>query len=312
MPSVRSPILVLSLGLVSLSLLQCTGGGAEPVVPGPPAPPPPLPCVPAPAPESTAHPAAPDVAAVHGGHEGAHGGAEASHGALPHWSYAGEQGPLSWGDLSPEFAPCKTGTRQSPIDIPAREVDVDRSGHALEFSYRSPLPLQIFNNGHTVQVQNGGRLAIRVGEEEWKLVQLHFHSPSEHAIDGKLYDMEMHLVHANEHGELSVVGLLFKRGKENKALAEVFEHMPAEVTKEAEPVAGASVDLAKVLPPKPAYYAYSGSLTTPKCTEGVHWYVLKPIAEISDVQLQKFRMATHGDTNRPVQPLGARKVTRSN
>lgn len=229
-----------------------------------------------------------------------------------HWSYSGEGGPEQWGDLSPDYTACKTGTSQSPIDIVTKRAALDKSLKLIDFHYKAPLPLQIWNNGHTIQVQSSASESIKVGGGEWKLVQFHMHSPSEHAIDGQLLDLELHLVHANDKGELSVVGLLFKRGNENKALAPVFEHIPAEVGKEASPVDGVTLDLTKLLPPKPGYYTYSGSLTTPKCTEGVRWYVLKPTAEVSDAQLRRFRAAFKGDTNRPVQPLGARKVTRSN
>lgn len=303
MRPVRSLAPSLTLGLASLALVHCGGEPAEPVVPGP-TPPPPSTVAAAPAPTASAE-AAPTATAVA---EAPH---EPAHTAHAHWTYSGEEGPSHWGDLSPDFAACKTGASQSPIDIVTKKAELDRSLGLLAFEYKAPLPLQIWNNGHTVQVQNSVSESVKIAGGEWKLVQFHMHSPSEHAIDGKLLDLELHLVHASDKGELSVVGLLFRKGKENKALAPVFDHIPTEVAKEAAPVAGVTLDLAKILPAKPTYYTYTGSLTTPKCTEGVHWYVLQTTAEISDAQLQKFHAAFKGDTNRPVQPLGARKVTHS-
>jgi carbonic anhydrase len=234
-----------------------------------------------------------------------------AHAGPPHWTYSGAEGAAHWGDLGPDYAACKTGTNQSPIDLVTAAAQLDKALLPLEMSYPA-LPLHLFNNGHTVQVSNTVEALMKAGGDTWKLVQFHLHSPSEHRVDGKALDLEIHLVHKNDKGALSVVGLLFKKGKENKALAPVLDHAPAEVSKEPRPVDGVKVDLKALVPAKARYYAYDGSLTTPPCSEGVRWYVLAPIGELSDAQLQKFRGAVHGDTSRPVLPLGARKVSRSN
>jgi carbonic anhydrase len=228
----------------------------------------------------------------------------------PHWTYGGEEGPAKWGDLAPEYATCKTGASQMPIDFVTKKIEVDRALTPLAFDYRA-LPLQIFNNGHTVQVASTRPASVTVGGEVWKLAQFHFHSPSEHTVDGKATDLEVHFVHKNDKGEILVVGLFLNKGKENKRLAAVFDNAPAEVGKEPRPVDGVEVDIAGLVPPKARYYTYTGSLTTPPCTEGVRWIVLAPIGEASEAQIKKLRDATHGDTNRPVQPLGARQVTLS-
>ena len=294
MRTLRSAVLSsLAVGLFSVAQLYC-GPSPEPNVPGPTPPPTSAPT----AEPTSAATSAPTAAAS----------AEAKPAAPPHWTYHGEEGPEKWGELSPDYATCKSGTSQSPIDIVTKKAESDKALKLIEFNYGAAIPLSIFNNGHTVQVQNGGAATMKAAGSEWKLVQVHFHAPSEHSIDGKLLDLEAHFVHANDKGELAVVGLLFKKGKENKALSPVFEHIPSEVTKEAAAVPGTTIDLAKILPKDPAFYTYSGSLTTPKCTEGVRWMVLKPTAEISDAQLQKFKAVLHGENNRPVQPLGNRKV----
>jgi carbonic anhydrase len=270
---------------------------------------------PAPAPGVEHYAVAPPPGAEHAPAPAEHAPAEhapaEAHAGPPHWTYSGEEGAGHWGDLSADYAACKTGAHQSPIDIVTTRTQAERSRLPLEISYPA-VPLRIFNNGHTVQVSNSTAASMKVGGDTWKLVQFHFHSPSEHQVDGKNLDLELHLVHKSEKGELSVVGLLFKKGKENRSLAPVLDHVPAEVSKEASPVEGVNVDLSSLVPAKARYYTYDGSLTTPPCSEGVHWYVMSTVGEVSDAQLQQFRGATHGDTNRPVMARGARRVALSN
>lgn len=298
MTSLRNSRLILSVAMCNLALMGCVADTPDPVMPGN-------------ASEDGEHhatwadPPAPAVAAAETEHESAHLGA----GHPAHWAYSGDEGPASWSSLSPEFASCKVGHSQSPIDIVRKQVESDKSLELIDFAYSST-PLAIFNNGHTVQVADHSASAINAAGQTWKLLQFHFHSPSEHSFDGKLMDLELHLVHQNERGELAVVGLLFQKGKENKALAQVFDKMPSEVTGEPDGDVRAAVDLASVIPSAPSYFTYMGSLTTPKCSENVHWFVLAPIAQVSEAQLEKFRSVTHTATNRPVQPLGDRKVSR--
>lgn len=228
----------------------------------------------------------------------------------PHWTYAGETGPSHWSELSSEWASCKTGVAQSPIDLATKGVAVDPKLSKLELSY-GKLPLSIFNNGHTIQVPNSTPASLKVDGHVYQLVQLHMHSPSEHLVDGKPLALELHLVHKDPSGALAVVGLLFNKGRESEALKAVFANSPSEVSAEAKAVAGAELDLGRLLPKNLGYYAYGGSLTTPPCSEGVNWFVLESVGEISEGQLAKFREVTHGDTSRPAQPLGARKLARS-
>jgi len=190
---------------------------------------------------------------------------------------------------------------QSPIDIHGVKA---KKLTPLAFHYK-PAASEIVNNGHTVQVNldNAGSVGLPSGD--YKLVQFHFHTPSEEAFNGKHYPLVAHLVHKNAAGELAVVAVLFKQGKENAALKKVFAELPATVG-EKHPLS-AELDLMATLPKHHTYYAYEGSLTTPPCSEGVHWHVMKEPVQISKTQLSAFRKL-YAMNARPVQPLHGRKV----
>jgi carbonic anhydrase len=235
------------------------------------------------------------------------------------WSYEGEKGPERWGDLDPSFALCKSGAKQTPIDLPS-DVGTADPPAVLSFAY-APVPLRVLNNGHTVQVTNDGTSAVSFGGVRYALKQFHFHSPSEHTVAGRSFDMEMHLVHASDEGELLVVGVLLSKGAASSLLAPVWDAMPASESEPERVVAGASIDLAAALPSAASstaalirgtrYAHYDGSLTTPPCTEGVNWFVALDAGEMSDDQITRFRAATGGSTNRPVQSVNGRPVTRA-
>ena len=222
------------------------------------------------------------------------------HGDAPHWAYSGEAGPASWGDLSPDFAVCSTGVNQSPIDLasttPAGTVQI-------VFDYGSTA-LNVINNGHTIQanVQRGN--TIEVDGVPYELAQFHFHAPSEHAVAGKHFALEMHFVHVGASGDLAVVGVLFDSGPASGALAPVWAVLPHDTEAQGEV---ASFDLARLLPANRAVYRYSGSLTTPPCSEGVKWMMLQTPASASAGQVQAFGDII-GANNRPVQPLNAREL----
>lgn len=223
-----------------------------------------------------------------------------------HWSYHGKDGPRHWGELSHEFAQCSSGHQQSPIDIrdaPPAELP------ALQVHYGS-VPLRAVNNGHTIQVDVPAGSGLTVGPESYDLKQFHFHAPSEEAVDGKRHALVMHLVHADAHGRLAVVALLFDVGSEgNSALASLFDNLPqrsgSEIVRDGE-----SIRLGELLPSKPGYFEYAGSLTTPPCTEGVEWFVLQQPVTLSAEQLSAFRRV-YADNARPLQPVGGRPVRRS-
>jgi carbonic anhydrase len=219
-----------------------------------------------------------------------------------HWGYTGKNAALHWGDLQPDFAACKLGREQSPIDI--RETAKASAAVQLEFSY-TPGAAEVVNNGHTIQVNlaSGGSAKFAWGTAQ--LLQFHFHAPSEEKINGKAYPLVAHLVHKDAEGHLAVVGVLFKVGKTNPALAKVFAVMPAQAGDKA-PLAK-PFDAAWLLPANRSYWAFMGSLTTPPCSEGVRWQVLKTPVELSRAQLEAFRKL-YPMNARPVQPLNGRKV----
>jgi len=228
------------------------------------------------------------------------GGEDGTHAVT--WGYAGDIGPAQWGDLSPAFAACKLGVSQSPIDLTS---DTEAKPHDLDFRYAS-VPLEIINNGHTIQVNYAPGNVLLSGGRQLALVQFHFHHLSEHTVDGKPTDMEMHLVHQDAAGNLAVVGVFLAAGQQNEALQPVWAHMPAAVGEERQ-VEGVTVNAADLLPADLSYYSYVGSLTTPPCSEGVHWFVLQRPVEVSPEQIDRFA-ALYPDNARPTQPLNERTL----
>ena len=231
-----------------------------------------------------------------------HGAAVADeHGAgPPHWTYAGEGGPTDWGALSPEYSACSAGSNQSPINLSAGPTV---NSTALSFNYQ-PSSLTVINNGHTIQANVPPGNSIAVDGKTFGLLQFHFHAPSEHTIDESYYPLEMHLVHANTEGNLAVVGVLFADGPADAALAPVWAQLPHTT---ADQGVAENFNLAAVLPASHQLYRYSGSLTTPPCSEGVRWMVMQTPRRVSAEQVHAFS-ALVGPNNRPVQSTGAREV----
>lgn len=223
----------------------------------------------------------------------------------PHWEYAGKAGTAHWAELDQGFSACKLGKEQSPIDIRGAKPE---HLEPIGFNYAGSAA-EIVNNGHTVQVNLNDGGTIKLASGEYKLVQFHFHTPSEEKINGKKYPLVAHLVHKNAAGELAVVAVLFKQGHENSALKQVFAGLPAKAGDKH--ALDGEFNPEAILPAQREYYAYMGSLTTPPCSEGVHWQVLKTQAEISKGQLAAFRKL-YAMNARPVQPLNGRTVTVSN
>ncbi len=217
------------------------------------------------------------------------------------WEYQGKAGAAHWGELAPDFSACRQGKAQSPVKIRAARTGT----HApIGFGYHAS-SADIVNNGHTVQVDLADAGGIDVAGVTYRLVQFHFHTPSEEIIDDRRYPLVAHLVHKSDAGELAVVAVLFRQGRDNAALASVFANMPA--TAGGRRAAGADFDPAALLPARRGYYGYTGSLTTPPCSEGVRWHILKQPVEVSPVQLAAFRRLYRMNA-RPVQPLNGRVV----
>ena len=220
----------------------------------------------------------------------------------PHWTYSGPEDPARWGVLDPAFAACSNGHHQSPIDIRgAKKADLP----VLRFDYNS-VPLSIIDNGHTVMINYAAGSTLSVGDKVYKLTQFHFHHPSEEHINSRKFDMVAHLVHADAEGHLAVVAVLFEKGAANPLLETLWKNIPAEKEK-AVALSSVSVNVKGLLPADLGYYTFSGSLTTPPCTEGVTWYVLKTIATLSPQQLATFAKL-YPANNRPIQPTYQREI----
>ncbi|MBZ0220715.1 MAG: carbonic anhydrase family protein [Candidatus Methylomirabilis sp.] len=217
----------------------------------------------------------------------------------PHWSYEGEHGPEHWGHMSKEFQACSEGKTQSPIDLSNAAPEALSK---IEFKYGSS-KLNIVNNGHTVQVNYDGGSSIAVDGSEYGLVQFHFHTPSEHTVDGKSYGNEIHLVHKNGKGQLAVVGVLIEEGSENPAYSAIWSNLPAKAGEKKS--VEASINAGELIPSESGYFTYSGSLTTPPCSESVKWIVLKKPIQMSAAQIKEISDIM-SKNNRPVQPLNER------
>ena len=226
---------------------------------------------------------------------------EPSH--TPHWGYTGHEGPEHWGNLSPEFTTCKSGKNQSPVDI---DTAVKAQLTPLHFAYTAA-PTEILNNGHTIQVNIDSGSFIEVDGKRFALKQFHFHTPSENTVNGQFYAMEGHFVHADEAGNLAVIGVMFKEGAENASLARFWPQIP-QTSGQQVSLQNTAQDYVELLPASKEYYQFSGSLTTPPCSEGVRWYVLKQPLSVSKAQVQTFLDVLHHPNNRPVQALNARTV----
>lgn len=222
--------------------------------------------------------------------------------SAPHWSYTGQTGPDHWAELDAQYEACKIGRSQSPIDLD----ETNAVGEAQFTSSYKPLPMTIWNNGHTIQLDATNSGTLTEDGKDFPLLQVHFHDPSEHAIHGKHFPLEAHFVHKSADGQLSVLAVLIDKGKENPELAKIIKHLPVH---EGEPqkIDGVEFDPAALLPDSLATFRYSGSLTTPPCSEGVAWHVLSTPITASADQIAALAEVM-GENNRPVQAVNNRLV----
>ena len=218
-----------------------------------------------------------------------------------HWDYEGAGGPENWSRLDPQNKLCAAGERQSPIDIKdGIKVDVE----PIKFKYQ-PSTFRIVDNGHTVQV-NVGEGSISLTGKTYELIQFHFHRPSEEKVNGQRFDMVVHLVHKSDEGQLAVVAVLLERGNENPFIQTLWNHMPLEKNMPVTPPI-TTVDLNTLLPTSRNYYTYMGSLTTPPCSEGVLWLVMKQPVQVSQDQINIFSRLYRNNA-RPIQPSSGRLI----
>lgn len=244
----------------------------------------------------------------------------------PHWTHSGDSGPSKWAGISSDFALCGSGKRQSPIDvIPTDSKSADL--YSLNFDYQD-IVLQAINNGHTVQAnyyrreperkvaidgkdyQIAGKhhydSSLLIGDDKYSLLQFHYHSPSEHQLASQSYVMEVHLVHQNSAGNLAVIGVMLKLGEKStvlqKLLSNVSEQAGPAITKD-----NITINAHDLLPENKTVFHYSGSLTTPPCSENVNWYLMANSKTVSQEQLNKFQRLI-GENSRPIQPINWRTV----
>lgn len=222
----------------------------------------------------------------------------------PHWTYSGHAGPAHWAELSPAFATCGAGRNQSPVDLTNM---IEGELAPITFSYQAG-GNEVVNNGHTIQVNYRPGSTISLDGHRFELKQFHFHAPSENTINGESFPMEAHFVHADKDGNLAVVALMFKEGNENSELAKAWSKMPRHAGDKA--MLSSVADANSLLPADRDYYRFNGSLTTPPCSEGVYWLVMKQPVSASEKQLEQFAHVMHHANNRPVQPLNARMVVK--
>lgn len=228
-------------------------------------------------------------------------GTRASDGTAPHWSYEGHGGPEHWGTLDPKWVTCSEGKTQSPVDL---KWSKSKGDGKIEFSYQGS-PLKLIDNGHTLQVNFEPGSKVNLRGQTYELVQMHFHTTSEHTFSGKSYPLELHFVHKNAEGKLAVVGVMFEVGAAHPGIQALWDQWPTEKGAE-KVVSGVQVNPQDFLPSRSSHYHYWGSLTTPPCSEGVNWNVLNTPLQISKEQLARFTK-TYAHNSRPVQPLFGRK-----
>jgi carbonic anhydrase len=219
------------------------------------------------------------------------------------WGYSGEEGPENWASIDEKFAMCGLGLNQSPIDL-SNFVEADLQ--ALDIDYQAGA-VDIVNNGHTVQIDYAPGSTLTVHGHSFELKQFHFHSPSENTVDDRQFPMEGHLVHADEEGNLAVLAVLFHEGAPNPLLAKLWENMPSAGEKVTLP---AGLNVTELLANGMDYYRFNGSLTTPPCSEGVWWLVMKQTGNASSEQIAQFSDTIGFANNRPRQTVNARPILR--
>ncbi len=228
----------------------------------------------------------------------------AAHGGHNAWGYTGHTGPEHWGDISEKFRMCGIGKNQTPINI-ASSIEADLPEIGLSYSAKAA---EIWNNGHTIQINVENGSSVTIEGKTFQLKQFHFHIPSENHIEGKSFAMEAHFVHLNEQGDIAVIGVMFNLGKENPAIAKLWSKMPFEHD-EKKSIEFSSDEMKSLIPSTKEYYRFNGSLTTPPCSEGVTWLVISAPLELSQEQIDLFTKAMGGHANnRPIQPTNARPV----
>lgn len=217
------------------------------------------------------------------------------------WGYSGAVGPEHWAQLSEDNFAC-TGRNQSPINLTGF---IEAPLSPIVFDYQAG-GKEIINNGHTVQINYQPGSTIRLGNHSFNLLQFHFHAPSENHINGQSYALEAHFVHADAAGNLAVVAVMFSQGAKNQELQKAWLKLPK--NKGDKHVFSGLLSATNLLPQTNDHYRFNGSLTTPPCSEGVVWLVMKQEVAVSSAQIAAFTAVLAEPNNRPIQALNARVV----
>lgn len=220
----------------------------------------------------------------------------------PHWTYEGSEGPEHWGGLSEAFTACSLGQHQSPVNLKSGTQLHEHENIKLEWKPFAPV---VLNNGHTIQAAAAAGNTTTFGDKTYSLEQMHFHHPSEHTVDGKPAPMEAHFVNKSADGKILVLGVLIDEGKASDAIAKLWAVAPQT---QGDAQAKESIDFSKLIPSRSKFFNYSGSLTTPPCSESVEWIVLADPITASKEQIETFAKL-YPDNSRPVQALHDRTVT---
>lgn len=232
---------------------------------------------------------------------------------VAHWGYEVGDGPAEWAAMNSDWRLCAEGRQQSPIDlVGGTEFELPDS-HIQTPSEREVAVLNNagvigpLDNGHTIQVNAKTGEHLKIGKQVYELLQFHFHAPSEHTLAGEHYPMEVHFVHQAENGAIAVLGVFVEEGAENPGIVPLWNQLSEE------PGSEATVQIATDFADRVFYggasgvYHYTGSLTTPPCSEEVSWFIRKAPTQLSKDQIGEFT-AVYDHNNRPVQALNNRTL----
>lgn len=229
------------------------------------------------------------------------------------WGYHGAIGPVRWAELDPEFERCGNGRNQSPIDLSDAELKQNTfvkrvtGQESLHINVEARArTMDLLDNGHTIQISSDASMGLMLDGDVYSLVQFHFHAPSEHTLNGQQLPLEVHFVMSNANGELAVIGELYEIGSADPAFDPIVGALPSGPG-EARHLEDLALELSELKPFPEQYFAYSGSLTTPPCSEGVHWLIMAEVASLSKAQLTEIADHLH-DNARPVQPRNGRDL----
>lgn len=218
----------------------------------------------------------------------------------PEWSYAGESAPYHWSEIDENFKQCESGTQQSPINL--KKSKSQKLAQKVTFNYQD-LKGVVINNGHSIEIDFDQSAFLTLEGKKYFLRQMHFHAKSEHALNGVFYPAELHIVHESEDRHLAVVGIFIEIDEDEFDRYGFFQSLPAVGMKGL----SSEIKFSKILKNLGGHFYYQGSLTTPPCTEDVHWLIFDRHLKLSTQQLRGFE-SLYSNNYRPLQPLKGRHL----